>query len=101
MRAEQPHRLARGGAHRRQAEPLDQRLDDALRRLARMDDAAVRPSVQAEADTSSAVERASCCAQSPPLSLSSISRSAVSASGTRSSASASTISARPSLVESA
>ena len=39
MRAEQPHGLAGGGAHRRQAEPLDQRLDDALRRLARMDDA--------------------------------------------------------------
>ena len=39
MRAEQPHGLARGGAHRRQAEPLHQRLDDALRRLARMDDA--------------------------------------------------------------
>ncbi len=39
MRAEQPHRLAGGGAHRRQAEPLHQRLDDALRRLAGMDDA--------------------------------------------------------------
>ena len=37
MRAEQSHGLARGGAHRRQAEPLHQRLNDALRRLAGMD----------------------------------------------------------------
>jgi hypothetical protein len=39
MRAEQPHGLAGSGAHRRQAEPFDQRLDDAFRRLARMNDA--------------------------------------------------------------
>ena len=43
MRAEQPHRLAGGGAHRRQAEPLDQRLDDAVRRFARVDDAGGQP----------------------------------------------------------
>ena len=43
MRAEQPHGLAGGGAHRRQAESLDQRLDDAVRRLARMDDAGGQP----------------------------------------------------------
>ena len=39
MRAEQPHGLARGGSHRRQAEPLDERLNDSLRCLARVDHA--------------------------------------------------------------
>ena len=39
MRAEQPHRLARRGAHGRQAEPLAERFEDVLRRLARLDDA--------------------------------------------------------------
>ena len=39
MRAEEPHRLARRGAHRRQAEPLDQPVEDGLRRLAGLDDA--------------------------------------------------------------
>ena len=61
---------------------------------------AVTPSVQAEADTSSALDFTSWVDQSPVASLSSISRSAVAASGTRSSASASTISASPSLVDS-
>ena len=61
---------------------------------------AVMPSVQAEAETSNALDLPLWCDQSPAASLSSISRSAVAASGTRSSASASTISARPSLVES-
>ena len=56
---------------------------------------AVTPSVQAEADTSSASERTWCDDQSPAASLSSISRSAVAASGTRSSASASTMRASP------
>ena len=37
MRAEQPHGLPGGGPHRRQAEPLDERVDDSLRRLARVD----------------------------------------------------------------
>ena len=60
---------------------------------------AVMPSVQAEADTSSAFDLGSWDDQSPVASLSSIRRSAVAASGTRSSASASTISARPSLVD--
>ena len=60
---------------------------------------AVTPSVQAEAVTSSALDRTSWDDQSPVASLSSISRSAVTASGTRSSASASTISASPSLVD--
>ena len=59
---------------------------------------AVTPSVQAEAETSR--PDPSACDQSPAASLSSISASAVAASGTRSNASASTISARPSLVES-
>ena len=58
------------------------------------------PSAQAEAETSSAVDFTSWRVQSPAESLSSISRSAVAESGTRSSASASTIRARPSLVES-
>ena len=39
MRAEQPHCLPRGAAHRRQAEAFDELLDDALRRLAGLDDA--------------------------------------------------------------
>ena len=55
MRAEQPHRLPRRGAHRRQAEPLGEAVEDALRRLARMDDARRQmPSAQAEAETRSA-----------------------------------------------
>ena len=58
MRAEQPHRLPGRRPHRRQAEPLDQALDDGLRRLAGMDDARVMPSVQAEAETRKASERA-------------------------------------------
>ena len=58
------------------------------------------PSAQAEAETSSAFDLTSWWVQSPAESLSSISRSAVAASGTRSSASASTIRARPSWVES-
>ena len=61
---------------------------------------AAMPSVQAEADTNSAVDLTSPSSQQPAASLSSISRSAVAASGTRSSASASTISAKPSLVDS-
>ncbi len=61
---------------------------------------AVMPSVQAEAETMSALDLTLWDDQSPVASLSSISRSAVAASGTRSSASASTISASPSLVES-
>ncbi len=61
---------------------------------------AAMPSVHAEAETRSAVDMTSLSSQWPAASLSSISRSAVAASGTRSSASASTISARPSLVES-
>ncbi len=60
---------------------------------------AVMPSVQAEAVTSSALERTSWEDQSPVASLSSIRRSAVAASGTRSRASASTMRARPSLVD--
>ena len=39
MRAEEPHRLAGRGAHRRQAEPLDQAVEDGVGRLARLDDA--------------------------------------------------------------
>ena len=58
------------------------------------------PSAQAEAETSRAGERTSWAAKSPADSLSSMRRSAVALSGTRSSDSASTISARPSLVES-
>ena len=58
------------------------------------------PSAQAEAETSSAWDFTSWWVQSPVASLSSISRSAVAASGTRSSASASTIRASPSRVES-
>ncbi len=61
---------------------------------------AVMPSAQADADTSSAPDLVSWCDQSAAASLSSISRSAVAASGTRSSASAKTMRARPSLVES-
>src|SRR5215472_975591 len=61
---------------------------------------AAMPSVQAEAETRSAVDLTSPSSQRPAASLSSISRSAVAASGTRNSASASTIKARPSLVES-
>ena len=61
---------------------------------------AVMPSVQAEAETRKASDFSSAVSQSPVASLSSIRRSAVAASGTRSSASASTISARPSLVDS-
>jgi len=37
MRADEPHRLSRRRAQRRQAEPLDDRIEDRLRRLARMD----------------------------------------------------------------
>ena len=61
---------------------------------------AVMPSVQAEAETRNAFDFTSCDDQSPVASLSSISRSAVAASGTRSSASASTMRASPSLVDS-
>ena len=39
MRAQQPHRLAGRGAHRRQAEPADQARDDPLRGLMGLDDA--------------------------------------------------------------
>ncbi len=59
---------------------------------------AVTPSAQAEAETSQASERVARCAQSVPDSLSSMSASAVRESGTRKSASASTMRARPSLV---
>ena len=59
-----------------------------------------RPSAQAEAETSSDSERTSWWEKSAALSLSSIRRSAVALSGTRSSASASTMRAEPSLVES-
>ena len=58
------------------------------------------PSVQAEAETKIALDFTSLSSQRPAASLSSIRRSAVAASGTRNSASASTMSARPSLVES-
>ena len=58
------------------------------------------PSVHAEAETRSAGDLMSLSSQRPAASLSSIRRSAVAESGTRSSASASTISASPSLVES-
>ena len=61
---------------------------------------AVMPSVQADADTRNAFDRTLWDDQSPVASLSSISRSAVAASGTRSNASANTMSASPSLVES-
>ena len=61
---------------------------------------AVTPSVQAEAETSSALDLTWCEDQSPVASLSSISRSAVAASGTRSNASANTMRASPSLVDS-
>ena len=58
------------------------------------------PSAQADAETSSAFDFTSWWVQSPEESLSSIRRSAVAESGTRSSASASTMRARPSRVES-
>ena len=61
---------------------------------------AAMPSVHAEAETRSAVDLTSPSSQRPAASLSSIRRSAVAASGTRNSASASTMSASPSLVES-
>ena len=61
---------------------------------------AVMPSVQAEAETRKVSDFRSAVSQSPVASLSSIRRSAVAESGTRSSASASTIRASPSLVES-
>ena len=73
-------------------------LENMLVRIDRL--RAVMPSVQAEAETSSVLDFSSEDDQSPVASLSSISRSAVAASGTRSSASASTIKAKPSLVES-
>jgi hypothetical protein len=60
---------------------------------------AVMPSVQAEAETTRAFDLTPWEDQSPDASLSSISRSAVVASGTRSSASASTMRASPSLVD--
>jgi hypothetical protein len=56
------------------------------------------PSAQAEAETSQASDLVTRWDQSVPDSLSSISASAVTESGTRSSASASTMSASPSLV---
>src|ERR1700730_645838 len=59
------------------------------------------PSAHAEALTRKALDLVSWWTKSPCPSLSSMKRSAVAASGTRSSASASTISARPSLVDSA
>ena len=61
---------------------------------------AATPSVHADAETRSAVDLSSPSSQRPAASLSSIRRSAVAASGTRNNASASTMSARPSLVES-
>ena len=61
---------------------------------------AVMPSVQAEAETSSVCDFRSADDQSPVASLSSIRRSAVAESGTRNSASASTMRARPSRVDS-
>ena len=100
MRAEQPHRLPGRDPHRRQAEPLHEAVDDAVRGLARMDHPrgdAERPGRGRDQEARRSLPP---CDQSPAASLSSISRSAVAASGTRSSASASTISARPSLVES-
>ena len=60
-----------------------------------------RPSAQMEAATNSLSPWPACSSQSPPPSLSSISRSWVALSGMRNSASASTISASPSRVESA
>ncbi len=60
---------------------------------------AVMPSVQAEADTRNESDFSSAVSHSPVASLSSIRRSVVASSGTRSSASASTISASPSLVD--
>ena len=60
---------------------------------------AVMPSAQAEALTRKASERVSWWAKSPWPSLSSMSRSAVAASGTRRSASARTMRASPSLVD--
>ncbi|MEY9337404.1 hypothetical protein ABIF32_001498 [Bradyrhizobium elkanii] len=59
------------------------------------------PSAQAEALTRNALDLVSWLTKSPWPSLSSMNWSAVRASGTRSSASASTISASPSLVDSA
>src|SRR5437879_6026983 len=59
------------------------------------------PSAHADALTRNALDFVSWCTKSPWPSLSSMNWSAVRASGTRSKASASTISARPSLVESA
>ena len=43
MRAEQPHRLPGRDPHRRQAEPLHDAVDDAVRRLAGLDDARGEP----------------------------------------------------------
>ena len=61
---------------------------------------AVTPKAQAEAETSNAPDCVSWCKKSPWLSLSSINWSDVAASGTRKRASANTISAKPSGVES-
>ena len=100
MRAQEPHRLAGRGAHRRQAEPPDQAVEDGVRRLARLDDAggdAERPGRGRDQERVRLHVVRTTSRRS--ASLSSISRSAVAASGTRSSASASTIRARPSLVD--
>jgi hypothetical protein len=96
MRAEKPHRLPGGEPHRRQAESFDEAFDSAVGGWITR---AVIPKVQAEAETRNAPEL-SARDQSPAASLSSIRASAVEASGTRNSASASTINAKPSLVES-
>ena len=81
MRAEQPHRLPRREPHRRQAEPLHEAVDDAVRRLAGMDDArrdAERPGRGRDQERARSRPR---CDQSPAASLSSI--SAVGGGGVR------------------
>ena len=100
MRGQKPHRLARGGAHGGKAEALDQAFQDRVRGLAGMDDAGGDAERPGRGRNESALDLTWWDDQSPVASLSSISRSAVAASGTRSSASASTMSASPSLVES-
>ena len=100
VRADQPHGLADRRAQGRQPHAADNGVEDCLRRLARMDDARSDAERPRDAETRSAVDLSSPSSQRPAASLSSIRRSAVAASGTRSNASASIISARPSLVES-
>src|SRR5262249_34213995 len=99
MRAQEPHRLPRGGAHGGNAKAVDATFWNRIRGRAGMGEGGRRGS-RGEADRGGALDLTGWEDKWRVASLSSISRSGVAASGTRSSASASTRRASPSLVDS-